>query len=195
VARPLLAGVLLGLLASCAAEPPPVPVEETAPPAPAPYAAPARVEASRAQPDLCPRLASMLAWEADGYAQLRGAPVGRGRWHAASALPGVERCTVEGEAWPRARVSCSSRLIGGGAREAVLDHFEAMAGRIDDCLARGFWFPRDWRRGQLFEFAMDERQLAWVDESSIPPSTVVLKVQQDLASRDYRLRVNLETLR
>lgn len=193
-ARTLLAAALAGLLSCCAAEPTAVAHQEPPPPPTEPVP-PVRIEPGHADAEFCPRLARMLASEADGYARLRGDPAGRGRWHAASVLPGVERCTVEGEAWPRARVSCSTGPIGGGARDAVLDRFATMADRIDDCLARGFWFPRDWRRGRLFEFAMDERQLAWVDESSIPPSTVVLKVQQDLASRDYRLRVDLATLR
>ena len=168
---------------------------EPAPPPAEPDKPPILIELARPEPEFCPSLVSMMAREADGYAQLRGAPVGRARWQAAAGLPGVERCTVEGEAWPRARISCSSNRIARTGREQALGRFDAIAERIDDCLQRGFWFPRDWRRGQLFEFAMDERQLAWVDESSIPPSTVVLKVQQDLASNDYLLKVNLETLR
>ena len=193
IARPLIAVALL--LAACAAEPPP-PVEFTEPPPVSrPSTSPVPVALGPREPELCPRLANMMAREGDGYAQLRAAPVGRQRWQAASVLPGVERCTVEGEAWPRARVSCSSHLIGRSGRDQILDRFEAMADRIDACLKRGFWFPRTWRRGRLFEFAMDERQLAWVDEASVPPSTVVLKVQQDLESQDYLLKVNLETLR
>ena len=57
----------------------------------------------------------------------------------------------------------------------------------------------NWQIGRKMEYPYEEahaeRQIAWVDTSSRPPSTVVLKLQQDLASRDYLLKVNLETLR
>jgi hypothetical protein len=148
---------------------------------------------ARPEPGICPQLAGIMAGETDGYAPLRGRAIAREQWRATAGLPGVEQCTLEGEAWPRARLTCAS--AAGGGRDQVLEHFDDLAAKIDACLARAFWFPRDWQRGELFEFAMDERQLAWVDQSSMPPSSVVLKVQQDVISRDYRLEVNFQTIR
>ena len=42
---------------------------------------------------------------------------------------------------------------------------------------------------------MGERLQAWTDQSTAPPSQVVLKVQQDLDRRGYRLKLDLEAVR
>ncbi|HEX6141227.1 MAG TPA: hypothetical protein VFZ01_00800 [Geminicoccaceae bacterium] len=189
-----LGGVLVLLLAGCAGEPEPPPVAAPAPPPPAPDVAPVAIEPDP-PPEFCPTLAAILSRESDGYAQLRAEPLGAEHWQAAAELPGLERCAIEGATWPRARISCSSGLIPAPDRERIIDEFELMVARVDDCLNRGFWFPRDWQRGHLFEFAMDERQLTWIDASSNPPSAVVLKVQQDLGTQDYLLKLQLETVR
>lgn len=187
-------GGLVLLLVGCAGEPEPALVAAPPPPPPAPDVAPAAIEPDP-PPAFCPTLAAIMAREDDGYAQLRAEPLGAEHWQAAAELPGLERCAIEGAEWPRARISCSSGLIAAPSRERIIDEFEGMVARVDNCLRRGFWFPRDWQRGHLFEFAMDERQLTWIDASSNPPSAVVLKVQQDLGTQDYLLKLQLETVR
>ncbi len=72
--------------------------------------------------------------------------------------------------------------------------FEALAQTIDECLKQPIWFPRDWQKGEPFEFAMGERLQTWTDQSVSPPSQVVLKIQQDLDRRGYRLKLNLEAI-
>ena len=41
---------------------------------------------------------------------------------------------------------------------------------------------------------MGERLQTWTDRTTTPPNQVVLKVQQDAASRAYRVRLNLEAV-
>ena len=183
----------LGLvLTACGSDPQPPP-PAPAPPEPIRYTPPPVTRAEPPPPPFCPVLAGMVAREAQGYAALRGQPLEPERWRAAATPPGVDRCMVEGQAWPQARVTCEAGPVA--ARERAVDEFELLAHEIDACLARPTWFPRSWERGQLFEFALGERQLAWLDQSSRPPTAVVLKVQQDIASRDYRIKLNLETVR
>jgi hypothetical protein len=192
---PLLGLQLLGLqlLGACTGEPDQPTV--TAPPAAPARVPPAVSEARPPRPEFCHTLAGVVAREPDGYVLLRGQPEGREQWRAASTLPGLERCTIEGERWPRARLTCASAPIERDSFERALDEFELLTLKIDNCLAQPIWFPRSWRRGRLFEFAMGERQIAWMDQSVRPPTAVVLKVQQDLVSQDYLLQVNVESVR
>ena len=41
---------------------------------------------------------------------------------------------------------------------------------------------------------MGERLQAWTDQSVSPPSQMMLKMQQDLDRRGYRLQLNLEAI-
>lgn len=189
----LLLPTLLAVACADDRPPPPAPPPD---PAPVPYEPADVADIDRPPPPaFCSSLASMVAREPDGYAQLRGAPLADEHWRAAVTLPGTENCTIEGAGWPRARVSCEGRLLDGDDRGRIEAEFERMAQEIDACLARPSWFPRVWERGQLFEFAMAERQLAWLDQSTTPPTAVVLKAQQDLASQDFQIKVNLESVR
>jgi hypothetical protein len=42
---------------------------------------------------------------------------------------------------------------------------------------------------------MGERLQTWTDQSTAPPSQVVLKVQQDIDDQGYRLKLDLEAVR
>lgn len=141
----------------------------------------------------CGSLAGLLTEEAEAYRGIRGTAVAPGTWRATRTLAGSERCTVEGAARPLALVSCEGPVHDAADPGRALVAFDRMAEEIDRCLARPSFFPRDFERGELFEFAMNERQIAWLDRSAVPPTAVVLKVQQDLVSRDYRIRINLES--
>lgn len=186
-----LALALVAALAACASEPEPPPPPPPEPPVTR-YQAPA-APAPVPQRELCPVLAALLA-EDNGFAELRGEALAEERWLAREVLPGTRSCTIEGDGWPRATYQCVSGSLGSD-RTVVEGEFEHLAAEIDRCLARPSWFPRSWDRGQAFTFAMGERQVAWTDDGTRPPSTVILKVQQDLVRRDYELQVSVGAVR
>jgi hypothetical protein len=155
-------------------------------------AAPARPPPER---ELCPVLAAVLAAEPAGFARLRATRVAGDRWLGRESLPGIGRCTIEGEAWPRARYACTSEPFRSEDRDGAQARFAALAADIDRCLSKPIWFPRAWHKGEPFEFAMGERLQTWTDQSSAPPSQVVLKVQQDLDHGGYALKLALEAIR
>jgi hypothetical protein len=139
-------------------------------------------------------LSGILAADAEGFARLRASPIAAGRWLGRAIVPGTERCTIEGEAWPRARYACVSPPFHSDHRDGAEASYEALVGEIDQCLSKPIWFPRRWQRGEPFEFAMGERLQTWTDQSTAPPSQVVLKLQQDLDRSGYALRLSLETV-
>ena len=157
-----------------------------------PAAAPARLPPER---ELCPVLASVLAAEPAGFARLRATRIAGDRWFGRESLPGIGRCTIEGEAWPRARYACTSEPFRSEDRDGAHARFAALSEDIDRCLSKPIWFPRAWHKGEPFEFAMGERLQTWTDQSSAPPSQVVLKVQQDLDHGGYLLQLALEAIR
>jgi len=201
LARRIAKGVLaFGLLALCACE---AADEVAAPPEPqaAPDAAlalgpPVRLapEPAPAPRELCGVLTSILATDAEAFAGQRASPIAAGRWHGRAIVPGTERCTIEGEAWPRARYACVSQPFSSDNRDGAEASFVALAGEIDQCLSKPIWFPRRWQRGEPFEFALGERLQTWTDQSTAPPSQVVLKLQQDLDRSGYALKLSLETV-
>jgi len=183
---------LLLVLSACRGEPAP-PAAEPAPPAvTAPQPAAGRSERLEAQ--LCPVLARVVSTEADGFARLRSRRLAADSWLGGATLPGTERCTIEGEAWPRARYLCVGPPIGAEPRDGARLAFDALARELEQCLDKPIWFPRDWQRGERFEFAMGEQLQAWTDRTTWPPSQVVLKVQQDAAGEVYRVKLNLEAV-
>ena len=193
VARIGTLALAMAALAACASEP------EPPPPSPPPQPAVTRHEAPAAatpvpRRELCPILTALLSGEENGFAGQRGQALAEERWLAREVLPGTRSCTIEGDAWPRATYQCVSGSLGAD-RTLVEGEFEHLAGEIDRCLARPSWFPRTWQKGQEFTFAMGERQVAWTDTGTRPPSTVILKVQQDLVRRDYELRVSVGAVR
>jgi hypothetical protein len=176
------------VLAACQGEA----VAPTADPTPAPPPSAGPVPPD--EPRLCRILATVVATESEGFARLRGRPLAAERWLGRETLPGTERCTIEGEAWPRARYSCAGASIAAARRDAAWRAFAALADELDQCLESPIWFPRTWQRGTVFDFAMGERLQAWTDHSTAPPSQVVLKVQQDATGRAYRVQLDLEAV-
>jgi hypothetical protein len=186
----LVLGLAVPALAACQAAP--------APPPPASAALdlgpPAQPPPTPVERELCDVLPAVLATEADGFAGLRASHISADSWRGARTLPGTERCTIEGDAWPRARYTCASRRFDIDNRDGAEAGFERLARTIDECLRKPIWFPRDWRKGEPFEFAMGERLQTWTDQSVTPPSQVVLKMQQDLDRRGYQLKLDLESI-
>lgn len=186
-------GVLLLALIACQGEPKPPGADappQLATPAPHPTAGPQ----GRAEPQLCPVLAGVVSSEAEGFARLRSRQLAADSWLGRATLPGTETCTIEGEAWPRARYLCVGPPITSAWREGAQLAFDALARELDQCLEKPIWFPRTWQRGETFEFAMGERLQAWTDRTTSPPSQVVLKIQQDAVGDAYRVKLNLEAV-
>ena len=189
-------GLAVLAAAACQAAPAPQPAAPVAQ-APGPTVGlgpPAALPVAPVERELCDVLPRVLAAEPEGFAQLRASPEAADRWRGSQTLPGTERCTIEGDAWPRARYVCATRRFLIDNRDRAEARFEALAETIDACLKKPIWFPRDWHKGEPFQFAMGERLQAWTDQSVSPPSQVVLKMQQDLDRRGYRLQLNLEAI-
>ena len=182
------------LLAGCQAEPAAPALDPPEAALHAPTAAPAAGPQARDAPRLCTVLASVGASETQGFARLRGRPIAAAQWLGRATLPGTERCTIEGEAWPGARYSCAGTPFADARRDGAHGAFDALADELDECLASPLWFPRTWQRGSAFEFALGERLQAWTDYSTSPPSQVVLKVQQDAAGGAYRVKLDLQAV-
>jgi hypothetical protein len=193
----LVLGLAVLVLAGCQDAPPPPPASPApqAPAATVDLGPPAAAAAAPVERELCEVLPGVLATEPEGFARLRARPVAADRWLGSQTLPGTERCTIEGVAWPRARYTCATRRFLIDNRDCAEARFEALAATIDACLSKPIWFPRDWQKGEPFQFAMGERLQAWTDQSVSPPSQVVLKMQQDLDRQGYRLQLNLESIR
>lgn len=189
-ARAVVLGVI-AMLAACASEPRPTP--EPPPPRLA-KVAPTRVP-PRSTPEFCGVLTRLVGAEPEGFAALRGRAIGTERWTGQTRPPGTERCVIEGAAWPRARYACAGRLVPAAERERIDSLFAAMSRQIDACLGKSSWYPRRWHKNDPFDFAMGERQQTWTDLSSLPPSAVVLKLQQGVSGRDYRVQLDLLTIR
>ncbi len=155
---------------------------------------PAAGPAIAQEPQLCTVLANVVASEPAGFAPLRGRPLGAGQWLGRTTLPGTERCTIEGGTWPMARYSCDGAPLAVDEQDGARGTFEAFAADLDQCLDSPTWYPRTWRRGSAFEFAMGERLQAWTDHSTSPPSQVVLKVQQDADGSAYRVKLDVQSV-
>jgi hypothetical protein len=182
-------GALLLVLCACQDAPAP-PGAAAPPPSTTPPTEPAADPSVRLEPQLCTVLDGVVATEAEGFARLRSRRLAAESWLGHTTLPGTERCTIEGEAWPRARYQCVGAAIGGDGRADARLAFEALARELAQCLEKPIWFPREWQPGERFEFAMGERLQAWTDRTTFPPSQVVLKVQQD-AGPAYRVTLDL----
>jgi hypothetical protein len=185
---------LVLVLTACQGEPALPAVDASRAVAGAPSAAPAVGPTARHDPRLCTVLANVVASEPEGFARLRGRPLGAGQWLGRATLPGTERCTIEGEAWPGVGYSCAGAPFAAAWQDGAERAFEALADELDQCLDSPIWFPRSWQRGSVFEFAMGERLQAWTDYSTVPPSQVVLKVQQDATGRAYRVKLDLQAV-
>jgi hypothetical protein len=180
------------LLVLCACQDVPAPPGATAPALPArPTPQPTAGPLAQLEPPLCTVLAGVVATEAEGFARFRSRRLAAESWLGGTTLPGTERCTIEGDAWPRARYLCVGAPIDGDGGAGARLAFDALARELAQCLEKPIWFPRDWRPGERFEFAMGERLQAWTDRSTFPASQVVLKLQQDAAGRAYRVKLDL----
>jgi len=192
-------GVLVGLLlllAACAPRPPAEPpaAPATAPPVAAPTVPDDGPVSSRAD-RFCDDLLRIVEAEAGGFAALRTARVGPAAWQGALLPEGTRSCTVEGDDHPGAEYVCRGETIQGGRAELLEPAFRRLASDLDACLARAVWFPRNWERGRVMQFAGGERQQTWRDLAPLPKPAVALKIEEDFRNRLHYLRLAVFTLR
>ena len=186
-ARPSLL-ILLLAVAGCGGgrerpAPPPVQRQAALPPSPA------AVEDATARRDrFCATLTRIVDEEPTAFHSLRGAGGGEA-WEGALVPAGLRGCRVEGDYRPAATYVCRGESAAGGSGDALLAAYRAQAADVEACLGRPTWYPSLWRRGQDFEFAGGERQTIWRDGRGGPGATVALKVEEDLATRVYFLRL------
>jgi hypothetical protein len=57
------------------------------------------------------------------------------------------------------------------------------------------WFPRNWQRGELIEFAGVEQQQVWRDLTATPRPVVALNIDEDILNRIYSIRFAVSTFR
>lgn len=192
--RWLLWLVLGASLPACAAQ---APAPEPPEPAPLPRAraVPPPVEPRISQGNFCNVLTGLIEAEHEGFAALRGQPIGAETWAARRTVPGTDQCVIEGDAWPRARYECAGAPVQADRPDRAASQFALLREQINACLDKPSWHPRAWHRNEPFEFAMGERQQTWTDLSTLPPSAVVLKLQRGLSGDVYRVQLDLMTIR
>jgi hypothetical protein len=141
------------------------------------------------QERFCRALTVIVDAEPDAFAHLRAAPAGERSWDGGVVPPGLDDCRVEGDYHPGALYVCRGSAIAGGSPELLLGSYRSLAADVDACLLQPIWYPRDWRRGDEFTFAGGERQTVWRDGSTGEKPMVALKVEEDLALKQWLLRL------
>jgi hypothetical protein len=187
--RPMAALPLVAL-AACGgpspAEPPPPERRQAA--LPPPERAPVEREETR-RDRFCRALGRIIDAEGAGFASLRGPAAGDRVWDGALVPAGLRSCAVEGDYRPGAVYVCRGQALAGGSGDLLLGGYRDLAADVDACLRQPIWYPASWRRGQDFAFAGGERQTVWRDRAVAPTATVALKIEEDLGSGAYFLRL------
>lgn len=188
--------VVLGLsMFGCAPRQAPEPPPPVAPPPPELAPAPMQEEPPWARLDrFCQAMQRVVDDHVTGFSRLRGGVVGQRAWSGAVVPEGLSGCTVEGDSPTGARYVCTGPRMPRGSGPMVDREFRLIAGDIDACLARAVWFPRNWQRGQVIEFAGVEQQQTWRDIAPGPRPLVSLNVEDDFLNRLYVIRLYFSTL-
>jgi len=183
---------LLAALAGCGGASdrgrPPLQQQAALPPARAP------IEDGATRRDrFCDALARIIDAEPAGFGPLRGAHAGERRWEGAVVPAGLRSCAIEGDYFPGATYVCRGEAIAGGPGDLLLGDYRRLAVEVDACLQQPIWYPRLWRQGQDFAFAGGERQVIWRDASTGPKPRVALKIEEEIGSGVYFLRLAVAT--
>ena len=103
---------------------------------------------------------------------------------------GLRSCAIEGDYCPRRHLCLPRRGDRRAARATCCSaDYRRLAAEVDACLQQPIWYPRLWRQGQDFAFAGGERQVIWRDGSTGPKPVVALKIEEDIGSGVYFLRL------
>ncbi len=190
----LAIGVLLVAVACAPRQPPEVPppvIEPAPPPPPAPE--PEGLVSTRLD-RFCGALQRIVDNHTSGFAGLRGDVVGQRAWSGRMVPEGLTSCTVEGDSPTGARYLCTGPRMQRGNGSLMEREFGLLAGDVDACLARAAWFPRNWQRGEVIEFAGVEQQQTWRDLSAAPRPLLSLNIEDDFLNRLYVVRFTVSTL-
>lgn len=191
----VLALGVLAVAVACAPRQPPAPPPVAVPtPEPEPEPAPDGIVSTRLD-RFCNALQRVVDGHRAGFAPLRGDVVGQRAWSGRVVPEGLTSCTVEGDSPNGARYVCTGPRMQRGNGPLVAREFDLLARDVDACLARAAWFPRNWQRGQVVEFAGIEQQQTWRDISPAPRPLISLNIEDDFLNRLYVVRLTVATLR
>lgn len=188
-----LAALLL-ILAGCSG---PTQKKPAAPaPVPAAPQPPVEPQDSASRIDrLCRSLGRIVAAEIRGFADLRGEVAGDRAWIGREVPPSMHACTVEGAYHPGAEYVCRGEQSWRGRPDMLEAGFAALTADLDACLGRTSWGQHRWTRGQTFEFAAGERQILWRYGGNVQRPGLSLKIEEDIGSSIWFIRLAALTLR
>jgi hypothetical protein len=188
-----LACLILLVVAACAPRPPEAPPPVAPRPevvAPVPEPEPDGLASSRLD-RFCNAVQRIVDAQPNGFVTLRGPVVGGDAWSGSVVPEGLSRCTIEGQ---RSYV-CQGPVVQRGNGSMLASSFRELAADLDACFARAAWFPRNWHRGDLVDFAGVEQQQVWRDLSGNPRPAVALNIEEDVLARIYGIRMTVRTMR
>ena len=186
--------LVLGLAVACAPRQPPAPPPVVAPvPDMLPQPQPPAVVSTRLD-RFCNALQRVVDNHTTGFSGLRNGVVGQRAWSGSIVPEGLTSCTVEGDSPTGARYLCTGPRMQRGNSDVITHEFDVIARDVDACLARAAWFPRNWQRGQVIEFAGVEQQQTWRDISPAPRPLLALNIEDDFLNRLYVVRFTVSTL-
>lgn len=190
----LAIGVLLAAVACAPRQPPEVPPQVIEPVPEVPAAPEPDGLLSTRLDRFCGAVQRIVDSHRTGFSSLRGDVVGQRAWSGRIVPEGLTSCTVEGDSPTGARYLCTGPRMQRGNGSLIEREFGLLAGDVDACLARAAWFPRNWQRGQVIEFAGVEQQQTWRDISPAPRPLLSLNIEDDFLNRLYVVRFTVSTL-
>lgn len=140
----------------------------------------------------CRRLVVLLEAQDDGFAWPSARRIASNA-RDEPILEAFSQCAIEGRTIHSKRVICHSASHAEAEGPVVIDAFATAASQIQVCLDQPIWFPREWRRGELMQFARNERLQFWQDITSTPRSLVTLKLDS-LPDRSLTLRLEISRM-
>lgn len=186
--------VLLSLLMVACAPRPPVEAPPLPPPpevvAPEPEPEPDGLVSTRLD-RFCAAVQRIVDAQDEGFVGVRGMPLGGEGWSGSVVPEGMSSCTIDG---PRA-YTCTGPRVQRGNGAMLQSSFAGFASDLDACFARAVWFPRNWHRGDLVEFAGVEQQQVWRDLTANPRPAVALAIEEDILARIYAIRLTVRRMR
>jgi hypothetical protein len=184
--------VLLFLVMTACAPRPPVETPPAPPPeviAPLPEPEPDGPVSTRLD-RFCGAVQRIVDAQEGGFVGLRSTALGGDAWAGSVVPEGMSGCTIDGQL----SYACLGPRVQRGNGSTLQTSFSGFAADLDACFARGVWFPRNWHRGDLVEFAGVEQQQVWRDVSAERQPAVALAIEEDFIARIYAIRMTVQRL-